>query len=120
LLLGKGQACTQASTNQSRLTKQTEKFRQYSNKHSLWPFHGKGPSLASFPDGKLSQSVAQIQNNLADLGNADSGEKALDCVNFRLKIIHFYHRISLTEPIASIKDRESRLLAVLLRTLRTN
>jgi hypothetical protein len=29
--------------------------------------------------------VAQIQNNLADLGNADSGEKALDCANFRLK-----------------------------------
>jgi hypothetical protein len=118
-LLGKGQACTKASTNQSRLTKQTEKFRQYSNKHSLWPFHGKGPSLASFPDGKLSQSVAQIQNNLADLGNADSGEKAHVCAPFWLKS-HIFIAGSAWLNQLPPSSPESRLLAVLLRTLRTN
>jgi hypothetical protein len=41
------------------------------------------PSLASFPGGKLSNSVAQIQMNLPSSCNADCGQNMLKTPKLR-------------------------------------
>ena len=57
------------------------------------------PSLASFPDGKLSNSEAQIQMDLALSCNADSTTKCAEMAKSQHKSRYPHRNISLDEAI---------------------